>query len=275
MQKASTTGSEPEEQRQPPAVDQARDHVAAELVGAERIAGRADPAQPADHAALIRIGEAEIGREDRRERDQQDDGRAGDADRIARQAAEHARPVAARLVDGGDADEVVGDRAHRHASLDARVDRRLDHVDHEVEEHEEQREHQDRALQQRQVALEDRRVEQEAGAGPGEHGLDQDRAAEQVAELQAHHGDRGRRGVLRHMHEHALLGEALGAQRDDEFLAQQIADQRAHRARDDAHRDHRHRDGRQDQVLEVLPVPRPAARARRRPPAASRAAPRR
>ena len=71
MQKASTTGSEPEEQRQPPAIDQPREHVAAELVGAERIARRADPAQPADHAALIGIGEAEIGREDRREHDQQ------------------------------------------------------------------------------------------------------------------------------------------------------------------------------------------------------------
>src|ERR1044072_226442 len=67
--------------------------------------------------------------------------------------------------------------------LDARVDRRLDHVDHEIEEHEEQREHQDGALQKRKIALEDRRVEQKAGARPGEHGLDQDRAAEQIAEL--------------------------------------------------------------------------------------------
>src|SRR5688572_27890115 len=61
------------------------------------------------------------------------------------------------------------------SSLGAWVDRRLDHIDQEVEEYEEQREHKDRALQQRQVALEDRRIEQEAGAGPREHGLDQDR----------------------------------------------------------------------------------------------------
>src|ERR1044071_8412371 len=58
--------------------------------------------------------------------------------------------------------------------LDARIDRRLDHVDHQIEEHEEQREHQDGALQQRQVALEDRRVQEEAGAGPGEYRLDED-----------------------------------------------------------------------------------------------------
>src|SRR4051812_39187479 len=48
------------------------------------------------------------------------------------------------------------------ASLDARVERGLNHVDGEVEEHEEQRQHQDRALQQRQVALEDRGGEEEA-----------------------------------------------------------------------------------------------------------------
>src|SRR3954449_11001504 len=82
------------------------------------------------------------------------------------------------------------------ASLDARVERGLDHVDGEVEKHEEQRQHEDRALQQRQVALEDRGVEEKAGAGPGEHRLDQDRAAEEIAELQAHDGERRRGGVL-------------------------------------------------------------------------------
>src|ERR1044072_3119347 len=52
--------------------------------------------------------------------------------------------------------------------LEARVDRRLDHVDHEIEEHEEQREHQDGALQQRQGGRGEHRVEQEGGARPGE-----------------------------------------------------------------------------------------------------------
>src|SRR3954447_10051466 len=75
------------------------------------------------------------------------------------------------------------------ASLDARVERGLDHVDGEVEVHEEQRPHEERALQRRQVALEDRGVEQEAGRGPGEHGLDRDRTAEEMAELQAHDGE--------------------------------------------------------------------------------------
>src|SRR5208282_6551085 len=56
------------------------------------------------------------------------------------------------------------------APLDAGIDRRLQHVDDQVEGHEEQGEHQDRPLQQRQVALKDRGVEQETGAGPGKHG---------------------------------------------------------------------------------------------------------
>jgi hypothetical protein len=46
-------------QRQPPAIDQTREHVAAELVGAERIARRADVAKPADHRTLIGIGQPE------------------------------------------------------------------------------------------------------------------------------------------------------------------------------------------------------------------------
>ena len=51
-------GQNADEQRQPPAIDQPRQHVAAELVGAERIVRRADMAEPADHRALIGIGEA-------------------------------------------------------------------------------------------------------------------------------------------------------------------------------------------------------------------------
>src|SRR3954468_2145492 len=108
------------------------------------------------------------------------------------------------------------------ASLDARIERGLDHVDAEVEEHEEQRQHQDRALQQRQVALEDRGVEEEAGAGPGKHRLDQDRAAEEIPELQAHDGKRGRGRVLDHVQEDAAVAEALGAQADDELLGEDV-----------------------------------------------------
>ena len=59
MHEGEDHGQDADDQRQPPAIDQPRQHVAAELVGAERIVRRADMAKPADHRALIGIGEAE------------------------------------------------------------------------------------------------------------------------------------------------------------------------------------------------------------------------
>ena len=51
------------------------------------------------------------------------------------------------------------------------------------EDDEEDGQHQDRALQRRDVPPEDGVIQKEPGARPVEHGLDQDRPAEQVAEL--------------------------------------------------------------------------------------------
>ncbi len=51
-------------------------------------------------------------------------------------------------------------------SLNARIERRLHDVDGEVEEHEEDRQHQNRSLQDGEVTLEDRIVEQQARARP-------------------------------------------------------------------------------------------------------------
>ncbi|KAG1389525.1 hypothetical protein G6F59_015514 [Rhizopus arrhizus] len=82
----------------------------------------------------------------------------------------------------------------RSAPFDTRVEQALQDVDGQVQDHEEQRQHQDRALQQRQVALEDGCVEQKARARPGKDGFDQNGAAQQVTQLQAHHGQRGGRG---------------------------------------------------------------------------------
>ena len=147
--------------------------------------------------------------------------------------------------------------------LDARIDRGLRDIDQQVEDDEEQRQHQDRALQQRQVTLEDRRIEQQSRARPREYGLDQDRTAEHVAELQAHHRQRSRRRVLDDVLEHVAFAQALGAQRLDKILRKDVAGQRAHGAGDDAHRDHRCGDRRQHEIFHVLPVPAPRARAAR------------
>src|SRR6218665_267195 len=133
---------------------------------------------------------------------------------------------------------------------DARVEQRLQHIDQQIEHDEEQRQHQDRSLQQRQVALEDGAVEQQAGAWPREHRLDQDRAAQQVTQLQAEHRQRRGRRVLYHVAQHTGVRKPLGAQADDEFLLQNVGHQRTHGARDDAHRNHRHRERRQQQELQ-------------------------
>src|ERR1700731_3404838 len=109
--------------------------------------------------------------------------------------------------------------------VDAGVDCRLEHVDHEVEKHEEQRQHQNGALQERQIALEDRGIEQEPGARPREHRLDQDGSAKQIAELQAHNGNYCRRRVLDDVKENSPFPQALGTKRIDEFLRQEVADE--------------------------------------------------
>src|SRR5258708_35610184 len=72
-------------------------------------------------------------------------------------------------------------------ALDARVDGRLQQIDDQVGGDETQSQNEDRALQHRNVAGQDRLAEQETGAGPGEDRLDQDRAADQIAELESHH----------------------------------------------------------------------------------------
>jgi hypothetical protein len=116
-----------------------------------------------------------------------------DRNGIAQQAAADTGPIAAgdrRRRQARNVEVDVGDYRHRINPPDPRIERGLYHVHRELQHDEEQREHENGPLQQRQVALKDRRVEEEAGAGPGEHGLDQNRAAEQIAELQAHDGER-------------------------------------------------------------------------------------
>ena len=55
--------------------------------------------------------------------------------------------------------------------LDARIERCLQNVDDQVERDEKHRQHQNRALQQWQIALENRGVEQKTGAASEEAGV--------------------------------------------------------------------------------------------------------
>src|SRR6202035_1149183 len=81
-------------------------------------------------------------------------------------------------------------------ALDAWIKHRLHDVDQEIDHDEQQREDENRALKDRQIPREDRAVEKEAGAGPGEDRFDQDRSSEQLRELQAGNREHRRSGVL-------------------------------------------------------------------------------
>ena len=70
MTKASATGVSPMNSDSRPPIDQAGEHVAAKFIGSERIARSTNRAQAADHAALIGVRQAELGREDRDQDDQ-------------------------------------------------------------------------------------------------------------------------------------------------------------------------------------------------------------
>ena len=83
------------QQRQPAAIDEAAQHVAAEFVRAERVERIADRPQAAQHRAAIGIGGRDPRREDRGEHDRENDDGGDDGDRIAQQPAADAGPVAA------------------------------------------------------------------------------------------------------------------------------------------------------------------------------------
>ena len=100
------------------------------------------------------------------------------------------------------------------------------------------------------VAAEDREVQQVAGAGPVEHRLHQDRAAEQIAELQSHQGEHRRGGVPADVADHRPARETLGGERADEFLAEDLQHRGAHQPADHAHRDQRQRHHRKHEILQ-------------------------
>ena len=127
--------------------------------------------------------------------------------------------------------------------------------------HEDGREHEDGRGQHGDVAPEDREVHQPAGARPVEHRLDEDRPAQQIAELQAHQRQRRGRRILQRVIQHAPVQQALGVQRADELLAQDFQHVGAHQPADHAHRDQRQGDDRQDQMLDMLPAGRDALEA--------------
>src|SRR6266545_6523681 len=155
-----------------------------------------------------------------------------------RQAARsaEARPAAMAIAGAASASSpaVSGTDASRTdtASVpDARIDQRVGEVDDQVYEQEGNRDQQDAALDHRIVAGEDRVHHEPSDAWQGEHRLDEDRASQQRAELQADHGDyRIQRVAERVLVDDESIGHAIRAQRPDEVLADDFEHRRAGQA---------------------------------------------
>ena len=89
-------------------------------------------------------------------------------------------------------------------------------------------------LDHRVVAHVDRVDQQPSHAGPVEHDFDDDRAAEQEAELQAHHrDDRDQRIAQAVLDDDRALGQALRARRADVVLLQDVDERRTRESRHD------------------------------------------
>ena len=78
----------------------------------------------------------------------------------------------------------------------------MDNIHQQVQEHKERRQNQDDALQHGDIPLKDRQVEQETRPWPAKHSLDEDRATQQIAKLQAHQGQHWRGGILHDVPRH-------------------------------------------------------------------------
>ena len=121
---------------------------------------------------------------------------------------------------------------------------RLMHHEHERDEAQVRRHHRD-------VGEVDRLDEQQAHAGPLEHGLGDDRERDDAAQLQAGDRDHGHQRVLERVAEmDRAVGEPAGARELDVVGAQHLEHFRAHEPHDQRHLEQRQRDRRQDQRLQ-------------------------
>ena len=102
--------------------------------------------------------------------------------------------------------------------------------------------------------------EVEAEARPGEHRLGQHRAFEQVGIGQRDHRDQRHRGVAQRMApDDPRFRQALGARRDDVFLAQLVQHEGAGHAADIGEREIAEQRGRQDDVAKDVAERAPVA----------------
>src|SRR5262245_35999932 len=116
---------------------------------------------------------------------------------------------------------------------DARVQPHVGQVHQEVDDHERRGHQQDHRLDDRVVAVLDRREGEAADARPREDLLDHEGAAHQGAELEREHGDHRQEGVLQRVpDDHGMLGQPLGAGGADVLGAEHVQHPRAEEARE-------------------------------------------
>src|SRR6266446_1532175 len=154
---------------------------------------------------------------------------------------------AARTMPGNHGSESLGT-----GTPDPRVEIAVQHVHEEVARQVERAQHEHAGLHDRIVARGDRLEDQPSEARPGEHGLGDDGAAEELHEQHDGEGDDGQQRVLQSvLPEHHLLVQSLEARELDVVGAEHLEHCRAREAEDRGGGEIAEREGGQDQVLEA------------------------
>src|SRR5215470_3598057 len=122
------------------------------------------------------------------------------------------------------------------AHPDLRVEVDVEHVDGKVDEHHDEGEKEDPRLHDGEVELTDGAHDEPAHSGHREHGLRDDRPAEQEPELEAGYRDEGEGGIDESMvADHQPLRHALGARRSHIVEVDHLQHAGAHDAEEERH----------------------------------------
>ena len=174
------TESDGHHERGARAVEDAREQVAAEIVGTEQVAGGRGGGAGRTQAQQQRLAQRVVVRE------QVGAGRGED--------------------EGGEKREDDDDAGRKSARSsfepDARVDDRIGDVGEQVHADIDDGNEQHDGLHDQEVARRDRLDGELADAGPGEHGLHDDGAGEQVADLECRDGDDRNGRIAQHVAQH-------------------------------------------------------------------------
>ena len=254
---ADRDGDDADQKREPRAVEDARELVAAELVDAEQMVRRRPRAAAAgDQQRQVLVARPVRARSAARRSptitkmrtSTKPDDRAGFR-RSRYQASLQSPPVGASSEDLGGFE--LGD-AHEYRIRGLMSAYEMSTI--RLTKTNDEREEQDPALEHRVVAVEDRVAEPRAHPGEGEHRLGQHRAREQQPDLEA--DDRRHRQQRVPQDVAAVDGarrQSLRARRAHVVLVLHVEHGGAGDARDDRERDRAERDRGQDQVLEDIP----------------------